>query len=545
MRDYAERVPRPITNSIYDTAYRLLPNDTDFSVFRRRDWQGYNYAWIGGVQNYHTPRDDLAHLSRASLQHQGDSALGVARALANAPWPEGAASDAVYVDLLGLGLLHWPATFARPLALLLALLTFAAGLMLVRRGLQPWRSLPTCLAALLAALPLAALLDAGLILALRARGALPPAAARHDWTAHPRPLLLATASFSLFASLASARWLARRERFWAGWWALLALLMAATAASAWWLPGLSFAPLLTAAATLAGSLPLLLRGDSETSRAWASVPALLVSVLVLLPTLRFVHPLLGVGILPAVAALGVWMLLPLAVLASACPTRLGFLLPAACLLAALGSGIAAATQPAYTANSPQRLNLVYALDADAGRAEWLARADANQLPGALAAVALFVPRASPPFPWTTDLGHAAAAPRLALAPPELESLSVAATGPATRYRTRLRSARGATAASLCFAPGATVTAITLDGYPVEDRPAHDSGRCLHLDTLDTAGVELAFTLGGDDRRIFLGDRSHGLPPEGAPLVAARAPEAIASGDGDETLVTRQLVLPAP
>ena len=81
---FARAVPRPLANSLYYAVYRRLPNDTDFSVFRKHGFDGFNFAFIGGVTRYHTPLDNLRHLDPRSLESQGEHALGLVRALANA-----------------------------------------------------------------------------------------------------------------------------------------------------------------------------------------------------------------------------------------------------------------------------------------------------------------------------------------------------------------------------------------------------------------------------------------------------------------------------
>src|SRR5690606_24501655 len=52
--------------------YKMLPNDTDLTVFREHgSVQGLNFAFIDDHFNYHTKQDDLAHLSHQSVAHQG------------------------------------------------------------------------------------------------------------------------------------------------------------------------------------------------------------------------------------------------------------------------------------------------------------------------------------------------------------------------------------------------------------------------------------------------------------------------------------------
>lgn len=62
----------PVSNSLMYSIYKMLPNDTDLTVFREQgNIQGFNFAFIDGHYNYHTQQDDFQHLSRTTLAHQG------------------------------------------------------------------------------------------------------------------------------------------------------------------------------------------------------------------------------------------------------------------------------------------------------------------------------------------------------------------------------------------------------------------------------------------------------------------------------------------
>jgi hypothetical protein len=62
----------PVSNSLMYSIYKMLPNDTDLTVFREQaDIQGYNFAFIDGHYNYHTAQDDINHLNKNTLAHQG------------------------------------------------------------------------------------------------------------------------------------------------------------------------------------------------------------------------------------------------------------------------------------------------------------------------------------------------------------------------------------------------------------------------------------------------------------------------------------------
>src|SRR5579875_836513 len=134
IRLYARAVARPNTNSLSYTVYKSLPNDTDFTVFKHAGYQGLNFAFIGGVAHYHTPLDDVANASAASMQSEGQDGLEAARALANSDLNFGAPAEAVYADFFGWKTIWWPARWTVGLAgLAFALLLLEIGL-LFRRG---------------------------------------------------------------------------------------------------------------------------------------------------------------------------------------------------------------------------------------------------------------------------------------------------------------------------------------------------------------------------------------------------------------------------
>ena len=56
-----------------------MPNDTDFSVFKKLGVVGLNFAFVGNWEDYHTTHDNPATLDRGSLQHHGATAVALAR----------------------------------------------------------------------------------------------------------------------------------------------------------------------------------------------------------------------------------------------------------------------------------------------------------------------------------------------------------------------------------------------------------------------------------------------------------------------------------
>lgn len=75
----------PVSNSLMYSIYKMLPNDTDLTVFREEGKiQGFNFAFIDDHFNYHTQQDDLAHLSHKTLKHQGTYIMPLLHYFANA-----------------------------------------------------------------------------------------------------------------------------------------------------------------------------------------------------------------------------------------------------------------------------------------------------------------------------------------------------------------------------------------------------------------------------------------------------------------------------
>ena len=132
--ELAEAGVPPRTNSILYEAYRNLPNETDMTIFKRAGYSGLNFAYIDGVAHYHSLTDSVDHMDERSLQHQGDYALSLARQFGNADLTRTKTANAVYFDLLGLTIIHYPVSWVVPLTIL-TLLFFAAVVFLgVRKG---------------------------------------------------------------------------------------------------------------------------------------------------------------------------------------------------------------------------------------------------------------------------------------------------------------------------------------------------------------------------------------------------------------------------
>lgn len=123
---YKASIFRPGANSLFYEIYKRMPNDTDFSIFKRAGAKGLNFANSQAVIRYHSEYDDLAHMGKDTLQHHGDNALSMVRSFANIDLDTIAYSEnATYFDLFSAYLVKWSASTGVKLSLLSFVLIMA------------------------------------------------------------------------------------------------------------------------------------------------------------------------------------------------------------------------------------------------------------------------------------------------------------------------------------------------------------------------------------------------------------------------------------
>ncbi|CAM3561535.1 M28 family peptidase [Occultella aeris] len=123
--DLLARTPRPVVDSFSDALFALLPNDTDLTRFTAGGIAGFDTAITGAGAYYHSPLDDIEHLSAASLQEMGAGTLAFARAAAGADLTRLPDGGTDVVTSLPWGLLRVPEGLELPLAALTVLLALA------------------------------------------------------------------------------------------------------------------------------------------------------------------------------------------------------------------------------------------------------------------------------------------------------------------------------------------------------------------------------------------------------------------------------------
>ncbi len=118
----AQATPNAVTNSVMYEVYKAMPNDTDFTVFRKHDMPGLNFGVIQNISSYHTPYDTADLLSPALQQQQGEMMLQLVQHFGQQDLSKMRSEDRVYFSFPGIGIAHYPTSWALPFAVLLSLI---------------------------------------------------------------------------------------------------------------------------------------------------------------------------------------------------------------------------------------------------------------------------------------------------------------------------------------------------------------------------------------------------------------------------------------
>jgi len=111
VRAFAASKPSfPTASSLMYSIYKMLPNDTDLSVFREdADVNGFNFAFIDDHFDYHTTLDNFTRIDTSSVIHQMDYLLTLFDHLKDASLDELYSSeDEVYLGSPLWGVMHYP-----------------------------------------------------------------------------------------------------------------------------------------------------------------------------------------------------------------------------------------------------------------------------------------------------------------------------------------------------------------------------------------------------------------------------------------------------
>lgn len=511
-------VNQPVGNSLMSEVYKLLPNDTDLSAFKRAGLMAMNFAAIERPSSYHTQLDSAANLDPRSVQHQGDTMLALARHFGAADLAHIKDGDRVYFTLPLAGLVSYPAALSwglAGLALVLFGLALHSGLC---GGLRVGR--------VLGAAGLLPLLGLGIAIVCTVTWLL--VSMIHFQYRALMDVYNVGWYWAAFACLALGLYglvLRRQLRSFAAMELALGaalLWMAFLLATLIWMPGASFLfawpllPLLAAFAWLLGGSG---RQRPVAQRALLLLLAAAPALLVLAPVVEVLFAALttrlsAVPVFLMVLAFG--LMAPLLAMVS---RRFVFpLLPGVAAVVLLGAGSAtSAVSPAQ----PHPTNLQYAVDGMTGNAMWLS---SDPMLGDWAKKVMGDQAENRKVPeiygdyaqtyWT------APAPAAGIKAPQVEVLQDSVNGAVRQVRIRLRSERSAPEVKL-YVEGVDVQQASVGGRQLLREPGKDWGFAAYA--LEAAPLELDLTLpAGKPFTLRVIDRSYGLP-DGVPK---RGPDAI-------------------
>lgn len=538
---FARADSHAIASSLFYSLYKLLPNDTDFTVFRPSGVPGMNFAFGENIQSYHSTLDTPQNLSLASLQHQGDYALSLAREFGQADLTRlGKGGDDVFFNWFGSGLIHYsqhwviPGAFAATaLLLLLVVWSMRKSEVRIRRVLL---ALLPCVA-LTIAMPAIMVLARWMLLQLLA--------GRILFTDSPAntcllaALALAGAGSGLLLVKAFRRRFSLRELSFAG----LILLHAITWALALFLPAgsyLVFWPLLLSLIALL-AVSIVGKRHGEGLQWLVGFAGLVSSVLLFAPLAYLLYIFLTFQWITAAAVgllLSFWLLASFFCLDAMAPTR-GWR-PMLLLLLAGSAGLATAGvwKSHHSAEYPQADSIVYSLNADDHTASWISydqsadrwttqfigkKCQRQPMPKYLA---------GSPFPVL-----AATAPALDLAPPVIEMKEHSNEGGLQKFHMTVRSQRSAARLYLAFENDVQPVSIKIAGRSIQ--PDQGSRRLgLNLLGMPAEGVDVELELKtGASISFWLMDQSSGLPE-----TYSRPKEFIARQGSDITIVCRKYTI---
>ncbi|MCC3372542.1 M20/M25/M40 family metallo-hydrolase [Cohnella sp. REN36] len=312
VREFIKAAKEPLAYSLVYNVYKLMPNDTDLTVFRDGGLPGLNFAFGMGLNAYHQAIDTPERLDRASLQHHGNCMLDLTRHFGQADLNDVRQKDRVYFNVFGWRMLSYPESVSYWILLFGALL-FAATLWHGMRGRRI--GLKGIAGGLLASLAILGIVFAAVTLLWLAVRAIVPAAHYESIVKELGVgafyliglLLLALAISALLVRRFTRR--LRTEELWGG---VLLLWLLLGAAATFFLPGGSYLFLWPLIFSLLGlNVSLVLREGDWT---WPAVLSAMPGYLLFTPIVYLVFVMItldAAGAVLTIAALAVTLIYPL------------------------------------------------------------------------------------------------------------------------------------------------------------------------------------------------------------------------------------------
>jgi len=148
IQEFSKGVSRKNASSFSYDIYKRLPNNTDFTVFKRKQMTGLNFGHIGSIEGYHASIDDVEHLSERTVQHHGVQALDAVLHFGNADLSSTTAPDEIYFSFLLPRFIHYPASWNLSLVIITSVVF--VGILIVGFSTRKLRLLGSVLSSLVA-----------------------------------------------------------------------------------------------------------------------------------------------------------------------------------------------------------------------------------------------------------------------------------------------------------------------------------------------------------------------------------------------------------
>ena len=501
IRQFAHASPFPVAHSLSYEIYKLLPNQTDFNVFRKAGFAGFNFAQIDGLSHYHTSFDNRQAVDEGSLQHHGSYALALTRYFGNLDLSQTKERNAVYFDLFGNVLVHYSSLWVIPLTLFVCALFVALVVLGLRKGKLTIRGIVLGFLSLFVSLVIASGVSWLLWKVVWLIRGGPPLEAIQSRLLLMSFVVLALATTSAVYVLMRAR--ATVVNLGVGallWWLILMIVTSI------FLPGGSFLfhwPLLFGLIGLGwmilapqgkGSLNTLILG-------LCAVPA----IVLLVPTIYQMFVGLTLNWVPLVIALTVLLfglLMPhLGYIVAPFKWVLPVVSVAVAILLLVAGGLSN-----YGSTEKQSSNVYYALNTDTGKAVWAsdpARGDGDQQKGMLSDFAYA--RKSREYALSS-------APVAALPAPQMSVLEDKSIDGVRAIRMRISSPRQAGIFFVYLDSNADVLKTLVNNKVVDEAPDPKKQWGLRIDGFPQQGIELQlFVKASEPLKLRLVDQSYGLP----------------------------------
>ena len=546
IQEFSKAAPHPVANSLSYEIYKRLPNDTDLTIFRRAGFQGLNFAYINQLNRYHAATDSLENIDERSLQHQGASALALARHFGNLNASR-ATSNAVYFNLLGPILVHYPQWLVLPLAVLVTLL-FAGVIVL---GFKQRRLSARGLVFGFIALVVCAVASSlTVMLVWRVVRAL-----HRDYDSIPggdvynnELYILGFVFLVIAVTLAIYNWFRRRTDTYnltvggLGWWLALAVVTSLS------VPGASYLFIWPLLFTLVAFCLLFIAKDGRP------VKTPLVLALYIIPGIILLTPLIN-QIFIALTLSQAWIIILFEVLLLglllphldwlARPAR--WLLPGACALIGLGLILVGLLLAGFDHRHPKADSVFYALQADTGTAAW---GSTDKRPDEWTAQFFGTGEEKDAFteffPFTRRTFLKGVAPAITLPPPEAVLVKDETEQGIRTLRLRLTSPRKGSVLSVYADASGEIVAASVNGEAFQLENTEGSNRhkavwAMNYYGFPEEGTELTLSVKTNQPvKLRIDDRTYGLPQIPGKSISVRPDYIIPtpSSFSDVTIVSK-------